>query len=59
MIYLVQRGDATRLTFARDVDPGYGDAFDLAAAAGVEALAYRCRLSPEGITLDKKIPVVP
>ena len=47
MIYLIQRGDARRLALARDVDPGYGAAFDAAAAAGVEAIALRCRMSPE------------
>lgn len=59
MIYLVQRGDATRLTVARDIDPGYGAAFDLAMGAGVEALAYRCALNEQGIDLVKKIPVAP
>lgn len=59
MVYLVQREDATRLTLARDIDPGYGEAFDLAASAGVEALAYRCALDDKGIVLAKKIPVAP
>lgn len=58
MLYLVQRGDAVRLSFARDVDPGYGEAYDAAMAAGVEAIAYRCRMSGDEIVLDKKIPVV-
>ena len=57
MIYLVQREDATRLALARDIDSAYGDAFDKAMAAGVEALAYRCALSVNGIELVKKIPV--
>ncbi len=57
MVYLVQREDATRLALARDIDPGYGDAFDKAMAAGVEALAYRCTVSEHGIELTKKIPV--
>jgi len=59
MVYLVQRADATRMTLARDVDPTYGVAFDSAAAAGVEALAYRCELSEKAITITKKIPVKP
>ncbi|MBU2531551.1 MAG: DNA/RNA nuclease SfsA [Alphaproteobacteria bacterium] len=58
MLYLVQRADATRMTFARDIDPAYGAAFDVAAAAGVEALAYRCALDETGIELGKKIPIV-
>lgn len=59
MVYLVQREDATRLSLARDIDPDYGEAFDLAAGAGVEALAYRCALDETGIVLAKKIRVAP
>ena len=58
MVYLIQRGDCTRLQFARDVDPGYGQAFDAALAAGVEAIALRCRMGVEAITVDKAIPIV-
>ena len=59
MLFLVQRADATRLTLARDIDPAYGEAFDVAQAAGVEALAYRCSVSPNGIALERKIAVRP
>jgi sugar fermentation stimulation protein A len=59
MLFLVQRADAARLTLARDIDPVYGEAFDVAQSAGVEALAYRCAVTPEGITLERKIAVHP
>jgi sugar fermentation stimulation protein A len=59
MIFLIQRMDAKRLALARDVDAGYGRAFDAAAAAGVETLAYSCRMSPEEITVDRRVPVKP
>lgn len=59
MVYLVQRGDAKSLSFARDVDPVYGAAFDAAAAAGVEAIALRCVLTPEEIRVDRAIPIKP
>ena len=58
MIYLVQRGDAKRLAFARDVDPTYGSAFDAATAAGVEAIALRCRMGTNEITIDRAVPIV-
>jgi sugar fermentation stimulation protein A len=58
MVYLIQRGDAKRLAFARDVDPGYGEAFDRAIAAGVEAIALRCKMSAEEILVDRPVPIV-
>jgi sugar fermentation stimulation protein A len=58
MVYLIQRADARRLAFARDVDPGYGAAFDAAAAAGVEAIALRCHMSREEIVVDRAVPIV-
>ena len=57
MVYLVQRADARSLTLARDVDPAYGAALDLARAAGVEAMALRCTLSPSEILVDRAIPM--
>jgi len=57
MVYLVQRDDADEFAFARDIDPGYGDAFDLARKAGVEAIAYRCRLSPSEIVVTEPVPI--
>jgi len=58
MVFLIQRGDAKRLALARDVDPTYASAFDAALAAGVEALALRCRMSPEEIVIDRPVPIV-
>ena len=59
MVYLIQRTDAESLSLARDVDPTYGKAFDAAVKAGVECLAYDCRMSPEEITVDKRVPIKP
>lgn len=57
MLYLIQRNDADRFAFATDLDPAYAAAFARAAAAGVGALAYRCRLSPSEILLDAAVPI--
>ena len=57
MLFLVQRSDAKSVSLASDIDPKYAEAFKEAATAGVEALAYRCRLAPEEIVVDAKIPV--
>ena len=57
MMFLIQRGDAAKLSLARDIDATYGEAFEAAVTAGVEVLAYRCTVTPEGIEVDRKIPV--
>jgi sugar fermentation stimulation protein A len=57
MLYLVQRSDAAEFALARDVDPTYAAAFDRAFQAGVEMVAYDCRLSLEEITLGRRVPI--
>ncbi len=57
MVYLVQRGDAHELDLARDIDPTYAAAFEQSRAAGVEMLAYGCRLTPEEICVDRPVPL--
>jgi len=57
MIYVVQRNDCQAFAVARDVDPDYAMAFDRAAEAGVQFLAYACEVSPEGISLGENIPI--
>src|SRR5205823_14818494 len=57
MLYLIQIGSARRFTLARDIDPAYGEAFDAARRAGVEAIAYRCTISCEGIEVVEPVPI--
>ncbi|MGA7486124.1 MAG: DNA/RNA nuclease SfsA [Xanthobacteraceae bacterium] len=49
MLFLIQIASARRFALARDIDPAYGRAFDAARNAGVEAIAYRCAITCEGI----------
>ncbi|MBV1696023.1 MAG: DNA/RNA nuclease SfsA [Hyphomicrobiales bacterium] len=58
MVFLVQRADAKKLELARDIDDTYAEAFAKASAAGVEALALRCRLSVSEIRVERAIPIV-
>jgi len=58
MVYLIQRPDADRFALAADIDPTYARAFDRAAARGVEAVAYACRITPEEIAVERKVPMV-
>ncbi|PLX37159.1 MAG: DNA/RNA nuclease SfsA [Hyphomicrobiales bacterium] len=57
MMFLVQRGDADEMALARDIDPAYGAAFDEALKRGVEAIAYRCSISPEAIEVTDAVPI--
>ncbi|MEM9148272.1 MAG: DNA/RNA nuclease SfsA [Pseudomonadota bacterium] len=57
MLYCVQRDDCARFRLAPDLDPGYAAAFAAARAAGVEALAYVCRISRTEIVLDRPVPI--
>ncbi len=59
MLYLVQIPAATQLSFARDIDAGYGAAFDLAFAGGVEAIACLAEVTPEAIVVTGTIPLIP
>ena len=57
MLFLIQRTDAKRFRLADDLDPTYAAAFREASAAGVEAMAYACALSPEEISVCERIKI--
>lgn len=57
MLYLIQRGDAEEFALAGDIDPRYAAAFAAARAAGVEAIAYACDLSPTDISIARPVPI--
>ena len=57
MLFLIQIGSAQRFKLARDIDSAYGAAFDAARQGGVEAIAYRCRLSCAGIEVVAPVPI--
>ncbi|HVV40167.1 MAG TPA: DNA/RNA nuclease SfsA [Nitrobacter sp.] len=59
MLFVIQIGSATAFALARDIDPGYGRAFDRARAAGVEALARVCRVTGHDIVLAEPVPIEP
>ena len=55
MLYLIQIGSAERFALARDIDRAYGQAFDYARKMGVEALAWKCAISAEGIAVTEPV----
>lgn len=59
MLFVLQIASASSLALARDIDPAYARAFDKARAAGVEALAWTCKLTRQEIVLDRPVPIEP
>lgn len=55
MLYLVNRNDVNVFAPAEQIDPTYAELLRQAHAAGVEILPYQTAISPEGITLAKKV----
>lgn len=58
IFFCLQRMDAAEVAPADDIDETYGRTLRQAMEHGVEALAYRARVSPAEIALDMKLPVV-
>jgi sugar fermentation stimulation protein A len=58
VLFLVQRGEAESFTPADAIDPEYGRLLREAVAGGVEALAYRTKVTPEAVTIDQCLPVI-
>ncbi len=56
MVYLIQM-EADAFTLAADIDPTYAAAFAKAHAAGVEAIAVTCEVTPEGIRTRGRAPI--
>ncbi|MBI2856428.1 MAG: DNA/RNA nuclease SfsA [Chloroflexi bacterium] len=57
VVFVVQREDATAFVPNDGADPHFGETLRRAHAAGVEAYAYRCRVSIEEIEITEPLPV--
>jgi sugar fermentation stimulation protein A len=57
IFFCVQRGDASVVMPADHIDPEYGSWLRKAVDAGVEAIAYQAKVTPQDITLVKRLPV--
>jgi len=57
LFFLVQRDDCRAVGLAGDIDPHYAERFENALTAGVEAISYCCKVSTEGIELDRALPL--
>lgn len=56
-LFIIQRDDARVLRPFDSADPVFGQALRAAAAAGVTVAAYRCRVTPEAMTLAGPVAV--
>lgn len=57
VLFVVQRADVLAFAPNDAADPIFGRALRQAAAAGVQVLAYRCRVSPRAMAISHRLPV--
>ncbi len=57
LIFLVQIQNMKNFKIAKDIDDEYYKNFLIAKKAGVNFLAYRCKISPKEILLEKRIDI--
>jgi sugar fermentation stimulation protein A len=57
MLYLAQRDDCTDFSACHDIDPAYAKGLIAARRAGVEVLAYGCRVTAKEIKVVRPIPI--
>jgi len=58
LIYLVQVQNIKYFKIAKDIDNEYYKNFMIAKKAGVNFLAYRCKISSKKIVVEKKIKII-
>ncbi|MED6334344.1 MAG: DNA/RNA nuclease SfsA [Planctomycetota bacterium] len=57
MFYFISRADARRFEPADHIDPAYGAGLRQAIKAGVEAIAYSARVTPERLELGSPVKI--
>ena len=58
LIYLIQIQNMENFKIAKDIDEEYYKNYITAKKAGVNFLAYRCRISPKEIFIEKKLKIL-
>ena len=58
LIFLVQVQNMENFKIAKDIDIEYYKNYLIAKKAGVNFLAYRCKISPKEIFIDKKLKII-
>lgn len=57
MLYIIQREDVEVFRPAFEIDEEYARALKEVESLGVEVLAYRCLVGPEGVEIEKRLPL--
>ena len=57
-LIVVQRTDCHAFSACADLDPAFAAGLEAAADAGVEVLVYACAMSPEAVTIERRLPWV-
>ena len=58
LLFCVQHSGVEQVKIAQHIDPDYNQSLQLARDAGVEVLAYKCKISDKKILLIQSLPVV-
>jgi len=58
ILFLVQIQGMEYFKIAKDIDNEYYQNYLIAKKSGVNFLAYRCKISPKGIKIEKKIKII-
>lgn len=56
--FVIQLEDVRDFAPNDETHPAFGEALRQAAAAGVEVLAYNCRVTADGMTIHRPVPVL-
>ena len=58
VLFLVQIQNIEFFKIAKDIDKEYYNNYKIAVKAGVKFLAYRCKIGPKEIKIEKKIKII-
>ncbi|HWZ09759.1 MAG TPA: DNA/RNA nuclease SfsA [Xanthobacteraceae bacterium] len=58
VLFVIQIASADRFAVARDIDPAFTGAFDVARGQGVQMLAWRCNVNLNGIEIAAPVPII-
>lgn len=57
-LFVVQREDVNSVAANSRTDPKFAEALQTAYGVGVEAIAYRCKITTTSAALSKRVPVI-